>query len=59
MLVLELTTGLFPDRETLTEALAALPGAERRRLDLSTRETPADWDAVVALIRQADRVVTV
>lgn len=62
MVVLELRTGLFPDRETVRAALAALlarQGTVMRSIDLAAQQAPGDWDAVVAAIRAADRVVTV
>lgn len=59
MKVLALTTGLFPDRDTIEAALTALTGAhEVSRHEVSAKTSPAEWDRVVAEILRADMVIT-
>lgn len=61
MRVLELNTGLFPDRETVQAAVREIEADhDVRRIDLTDAGTdPAAWDAALAEILIADRVVTI
>ena len=60
MKILALDSGLFPDRETVEAALAALAaGHQVSRLDLATGDMDdADWDRALAEILRADLIVT-
>lgn len=56
--ILELDSGLFPDRATLGAAVEALE-TPVRRVDLRAARTAEDWDAVVAALMQARIVLSV
>ncbi len=56
--ILELDSGLFPDRATLGAAVEAL-GTPVRRVDLRAARTAEDWDAVVAALMKARIVLSV
>lgn len=59
MKILALTTGLFPDRDTVEAALTALAAShEVTRGEVSAATNAAQWDRVVAEILRADVVVT-
>ncbi len=61
MNVLELDSGLFPDRDRVAAALRDLESGHRvERIDIGAAacET-ADWDRIVAAILAADKVITV
>ena len=59
--ILELTTGVFPDAETVSAAIATRETTDTvTRLDVRswTADNTEDWDAAVAAILEADLVVT-
>ncbi|MFA7428688.1 MAG: hypothetical protein WCZ23_00875 [Rhodospirillaceae bacterium] len=56
--ILELDSGLFPDRATLGAAVEALE-IPVRRVDLRAARTAEDWDAVVAALMKARIVLSV
>ena len=58
--IVELRTGLFPDRATVTAALAEPPaGLEVRRFDLTRPDMDdAAWDEVAKAILGATIVIT-
>lgn len=59
MRILALATGLFPDRDGVEAALAALEGThEVTRRELSASTGGDDWDRLLAEILRADLVVT-
>lgn len=60
MRVLVLDVKLFPDRETVTAAVARLAAENevRRRSAPAAGATDAEWDQVLAEVRAADLVVT-
>ena len=56
-----LSTGLFPDPQTMTEAVSYLEAAHYvYRCDLQTMEDrDEEWDRVLEEVLGADRVITV
>ena len=56
-----LETGIFPDRATLTEALAALPACHtvRRPVMPSSQDDEEGWDRLLQALLAADRIVVV
>lgn len=59
--IVQLKTGLFPDAETVTAALASTAGAAVVRLDVSglAAEDEAAWQQAAEAILGADLTVTV
>jgi hypothetical protein len=60
MRILQLHTGLFPDADTIVEALAGLASGDAvERIDISRPEMgEEDWDRVVEAVLASDRVIT-
>lgn len=56
-----LETGIFPDRSTLAEALAALPACHtvRRPIMPSSQDDEEGWDRLLQALLAADRIVVV
>lgn len=56
-----LETGIFPDRSTLAEALAALPVCHtvRRPIMPSSQDDEEGWDRLLQALLAADRIVVV
>ncbi|TXH77033.1 hypothetical protein [Thiobacillus sp.] len=56
-----LETGIFPDRSTLVEALAALPACHtvRRPVMPSSQDDEEGWDRLLQALLAADRIVVV
>lgn len=56
-----LETGIFPDRATLTEALAALPASYtvRRPPVPASQDDEEEWDRLLQALLTADRIVVV
>jgi hypothetical protein len=60
MRIVVLDTGLFPDRETVQDAIDVLAlDHEVERLDATDASFPdSEWDHVLDILLAADRVVT-
>ena len=59
--ILELNTGVFPDAETVAQAISVRETAQRViRVDVCSvaKNDTAQWDAAVAAILEADLIVT-
>lgn len=53
-----LETGIFPDRETLAQALAALPSAHGiHRMEMPAPSDEAGWDRLLQALLAADRII--
>jgi hypothetical protein len=59
--VMVLRTGIFPDRETVGQALSRLEGEhELVYVDVSSPETgEPDWDRTLRQLLAADRIIVV
>jgi hypothetical protein len=62
MAVLELIldNAIFPDRDSVQEALkASVAAGDMRTLQVSGGMSDADWDRVVAVILESDKIITI
>ena len=60
MRILVMNTGLFPDADTVTTAVAAFNGDDDVAiLDLTQMRDDAAWDETAEALLTADRVITV
>lgn len=61
MNILQLNTGLFPDAQTVAAALRQMTQTERVSVvDITRRDLgESDWDAVIAAILAADRIISI
>ncbi len=60
MRILVLNTGLFPDADTVTTAVAALAGDHQVAImDLTQMRDDAAWDDAAEALMTADRVISI